>query len=176
MCTACWIPKATHPHAHTHTHTHTNMELSAFALQQWLHERASVSCNSALSVLPAFAPGVKKKVTLCVNSNCTTSQHGDVTSSDSQYSVHDKRMTYSSQRQLWTADDIKHHLRVTLCQTAYVRRLTYCCQIYDRSHNKRPLSDPSWHRTRAGRRINPRLWMLTFRRRNFLLNFSTPCI
>jgi hypothetical protein len=37
---ACWIPKATH----THTHTHTGcVLLIAFPLQQWFHERVSIS-------------------------------------------------------------------------------------------------------------------------------------
>ena len=66
MRIACWIPKATH----THTHTH-NMELGAFALQQWLHEGASVLRNSAPSVLSAFAPAEKKKKSHCVNYDCT---------------------------------------------------------------------------------------------------------
>ena len=61
MSIACWIPKATHTQTQTQTH---RMQLTAFALQQWLYERASVLRNSALYVLSAFAAASKKDHTV----------------------------------------------------------------------------------------------------------------
>jgi len=46
MRIAWWTtPKASNTHTHTHTHTHTQVCIIriAFALQQWLHQRVSVS-------------------------------------------------------------------------------------------------------------------------------------
>jgi len=47
MRIACWIPTATNTHTQTHTHTHTHTHsgciiFTAFPLQQWLHECASM--------------------------------------------------------------------------------------------------------------------------------------
>ena len=44
MRIACWIPKATNTHSEY-------LILIAFPLQQWLHERASVSCSMYITCL-----------------------------------------------------------------------------------------------------------------------------
>ena len=47
MRTVCWIPKATNTHSEY-------VILFAFPLQQWLHERASVSRYTYIACIVAF--------------------------------------------------------------------------------------------------------------------------
>jgi hypothetical protein len=72
-CVACWLSKATcakahtcavHPPTHTHayafTHTCAHIQkcviLTAFPLQQWLHEHASMLCYTYIAFLVMLCP------------------------------------------------------------------------------------------------------------------------